>query len=158
MLDVTARRPALWGMQVLESFDNRRWLVAPETSRLPEPAAVRETIKVEVQGLRSKGVVSPGRSYAVHTEGGALATPGAGFALVEQPEEGHVYRVEASSVHATSFQLANIPVPKGQRYQALTQVGLGRAPRFIPYPLARLATDMPESLQGTDWARLYRLA
>jgi protein-glutamine gamma-glutamyltransferase len=158
MLDVTAPRPALWRMQVLEAFDNRRWLVAPETSRLPEPAAERETIKVEVRGLRSKGVVSPGRSIAVHTEGGALAVPGAGFALVERPEEGHTYRVEATAVHATSFQLAEIPVPTGRRYQALTQVGLGRAPRFIPYPLARLATDMPESLEGTDWARLFRLA
>jgi hypothetical protein len=158
MLDVTARRPALWRMQVLEAFDNRRWLVAPETSRLPEPAAVREPIKVEVRGLRSKGVVSPGRSFAVHTPGGALATPGAGFALVDRPEEGHVYRVEASAVHATSFQLENIPVPKGRRYEALTQVGLGAPPRFIPYPLARLATDMPKSLQGSDWARLFRLA
>lgn len=158
MLDVTAPRPALWGVQVLEAFDNRRWLVAPETSRLPEPAAVHETIKVEVRGLRSKGVVSPGRSFAVQTPGGALATPGAGFALVDRPQEGHIYRVEASAVHATSFQLAEIPVPKGRRYQGLTQVGLGAPPRFIPYPLARLALDMPKPLQGTDWARLFRLA
>jgi protein-glutamine gamma-glutamyltransferase len=158
MLDVTAPRPSLWRTQVLEAFDNRRWLVAPETSRLPEPAAVHESIKVTVRGLRSKGVVSPGRTASVHTEGGALAVPGAGFALVERPEEGHTYRVEASAVHATSFQLAGIPVPTGRRYQALTQVGLGPAPRYIPYPLARLALDMPQPLVGTDWARLFRLA
>src|SRR6185503_19195619 len=98
------------------------------------------------------------RSIAVHTQGGALAVPGAGFALVEQPEEGHIYRVEASAVQATSFELAGIPVPTGRRYQALTQLGLGPAPKFIPDPLARLATDMPKPLQGTDWARLFRLA
>ena len=158
MLDVTAPRPALWRTQVLEAFDNRRWLVAPETSRLPEPASVRESIKVEVRGLRSKGVVSPGRISTVHTQGGALAVPGAGFALVERPEEGHTYRVEGAAVQATSFQLADIPVPTGRRYQALTQIGLGAAPKYVPYPLARLATDMPKPLQGTDWARLFRLA
>ncbi len=158
MLDVTAPRPSLWRTQVLEAFDNRRWLVSPETSRLPEPAAVHESIKVEVRGLRSKGVVSPGRTASVHTEGGALAVPGAGFALVERPEEGHTYRVEASAVHATSFQLAEIPIPTGRRYQALTQIGLGAAPKYVPYPLARLALNMPKPLQGTDWARLFRLA
>jgi transglutaminase superfamily protein len=158
MLDVTAPRPSLWRTQVLEAFDNRRWLVAPETSRLPEPAAVHESVKVEVRGLRSKGIVSPGRISTVHTKGGALAVPGAGFSLVERPEEGHKYRVEASAIHATSFQLAEIPVPKSRRYQSLTQVGLGAPPRFIPYPLARLATDMPKPLQGTDWAHLFRLA
>lgn len=158
MLDVTAPRPSLWRMEVLESFDNRRWLVAPETSRLPEPAAVHESIKVTVRGLRSKGVISPGRELAVHTQGGALAVPGAGFALVEQPEEGHTYRVEATAVHATSFQLREIPVPKGRRYEALTQIGLGPAPKYIPYPLSRLATDMPKPLEGTDWARLFRLS
>jgi transglutaminase-like putative cysteine protease len=158
MLEVTAPRPSLWRMQVLESFDNRRWLVAPETSRLPEPAAERESIKVEVRGLRSKGVVSPGRELAVHTAGGALAVPGAGFSLVEQPEEGHTYRVEATAVHASSFDLREIPVPKGRRYEPLTQIGLGPAPRYIPYPLARLALDMPKPLRGTDWARLFRLS
>jgi transglutaminase-like putative cysteine protease len=158
MLDVKAPHPALWRMQVLESFDNRRWLVAPETSRLPEPAAVHETIKVTVRGLRSKGVISPGRELAVYPERSALAIPGAGFSLLERPEEGDTYRVKATAVHANSFQLREIPVPKGRRYQSLTQVGLGPAPKFIPYPLARLATDMPKPLRGTDWARLFRLS
>lgn len=158
MLEVKAPRPSLWRMEVLESFDNRRWLVAPETSRLPEPAAEREPIKVTVRGLRSKGVISPGRELAVHSPRGALAVPGAGFALVEQPEEGQTYRVEATAVHANAFQLREIPVPKGRRYESLTQIGLGPAPKYIPYPLARLATDMPKPLEGTDWARLFRLA
>jgi transglutaminase-like putative cysteine protease len=158
MLDVTAPRPSLWRMQVLEAFDNRRWLVSPETSRLPEPAAVRESIKVEVRGLRSKGVVAPGREFAVHTQGGALATPGAGFMLVEQPEEGHTYRVVGTAIHANSFQLREIPIPKGRRYQPLTQLGLGPTLPELPYPLARLAIDMPAPLKGTDWGRLFSLA
>jgi protein-glutamine gamma-glutamyltransferase len=158
MLDVTAPQPALWRMEVLEAFDNRRWLVAPETSRLPEPAAQREPIKVEVRGLRSKGVVSPGRTLAVHTKDGALAVPGAGFALVERPEEGLTYSVQATAVHATDMQLREIPIPTGRKYEPLTQIGLGPAPPIIPYPLARLALDMPKPLQGTDWARLFRLS
>jgi transglutaminase-like putative cysteine protease len=158
MLDVTAPHPALWRMQVLEAFDNRRWLVARETSNLPEPAAERESIKVEVRGLRSKGVVAPGHPYSVRTKGGALVQPGDDFSLVEQPEEGHTYRVKASAVHATTFELAEIPVPTGQRYHPLTQIGLGPPPDFVPYPLARLAVDMPKPLQGSDWARLFRLS
>jgi protein-glutamine gamma-glutamyltransferase len=158
MLDVTAPHPAFWRMQVLEAFDNRRWLVARETSNLPEPAARREAIEVEVRGLRSKGIVAPGHPFSVRTEGGALVQPGDDFALVEGPEEGDTYRVKAAAVQATTFELAEIPVPRGRRYQALTQIGLGPAPDFVPYPLARLAVDMPKPLQGSDWARLFRLS
>jgi protein-glutamine gamma-glutamyltransferase len=158
MLDVNAPRPALWRMQVLEAFDNRRWLVARETSRLPEPAARPESIKVTVRGLRNKSVVSPGRPTAVHTEGGALVEPGYGFAMTETPQEGHTYRVEADVVHASAARLARIPVPTGQRYQSLTQIGLGRPPRYIPYPLARLAINLPEVLRGTDWGHVFRLS
>jgi transglutaminase-like putative cysteine protease len=145
-------------MQVLETFDNRRWLVSRETSHLPEPAARHESITVEVRGLRSKGVVTPGRPLAVHTPGGALTEPGEGFALVEPPEEGHVYRVEAAAVSVSRARLARVPVPKGKRYAALTQLGLGPAPKYIPYPLARLATDMPKALERTDWAHLFDLS
>jgi hypothetical protein len=158
MLDVTAPHPALWRMQVLEAFDNRRWLVARETSRLPEPAARHESIRVQVRGLQNKSVVSPGRPLAVHTKGGALVEPGYGFALTESPDEGHTYRVEAAVVHTTAARLARIPVPTGRRYQALTQIGLGAPPVEIPYPLARLATNLPPVLQGTDWGHVFRLA
>ncbi|HXF29988.1 MAG TPA: transglutaminase domain-containing protein [Solirubrobacterales bacterium] len=159
MLDVTAPQPALWRMQVLEAFDNRRWLVARETSRLPEPAARRESIEVEVRGLRNHSVVSPGRPTAVHTKGGALVEPGDDFALTESPAEGHVYRVEAAVVHASAARLARIPVPSGRRYQPLTQIGLGPPPPlYIPYPLARMAKHLPPVLQGTDWGNLFRLS
>jgi hypothetical protein len=158
MLDVHAPRPALWRTQVLEAFDNRRWLIARETSHLPEPAARPETIEVEVHGLRSKTVVSPGRPLAVKTKGGALVVPGYGFGLTEIPEEGHRYRVEADVVHAGAARLAQIKVPIGRRYEPLTQIGLGRPPKFIPYPLARLAIDPPPSLENTDWIHLFRLS
>jgi hypothetical protein len=158
MFEVTAPRPALWRMQVLEAFDNQRWLVARESSRLPEPAARPESIKVRVRGLRNKSVVTPGRPLAVHTKGGALVEPGYGFALTEIPEEGHAYRVEAEVVQASAAQLARIPVPTGRRYQALTQIGLGPPPPEIPYPLATLAENLPSVLQGTDWGHLFRLS
>jgi protein-glutamine gamma-glutamyltransferase len=158
MLDVTAPRPALWRMQVLEAFDNRRWLIAREPSRLPEPAARPESIRVEVRGLRNKSVVTPGRPLAVHTAGGALVEPGYGFALTESPEEGHTYRVDAEVVHPSAARLARIPVPTGRRYQSLTQIGLGAPPEEIPYPLARLAQNLPPVLQGTDWGHLFRLS
>jgi hypothetical protein len=158
MLDVTAPRPALWRMQVLEAFDNRRWLVARGTSQLPEPAAHPESIRVQVRGLKNKSVVTAGRPTAVHTAGGALIEPGEGFALTESPDEGHTYRVEADVVQASAARLARIPVPTGRRYQLLTQIGLGPAPKYIPYPLARLATNLPPTLQGTDWGHVFRLA
>ena len=158
MLDVTAPRPALWRMQVLEAFDNRRWLVARETSQLPEPAARPEWIEVEVRGLHNKSVIAPGRPIGVRTEGGALVEPGGDFALVESPHEGHIYRVKADVVHTSAARLARIPVPKGRRFEALTQIGLGAPPVYIPYPLARLANHLPPSLEGTDWARLFQLA
>jgi hypothetical protein len=158
MLDVTAPRPALWRMQVLESFDNRRWLISREDARLPEPAARPESVRVEVRGLHNHSIVSPGRTTDVHGGGGALIEPGSGWALVRGPHEGTTYRVEAETVRTTAARLAKVPVPRGRRYEPLTQIGLGRPPRFIPYPVARLATDMPQVLEGTEWSRLIRLA
>jgi hypothetical protein len=158
MLDVTAPRPALWRMQVLESFDDRRWLVAREDSHLPEPAARPTSIKVEVRGLHNRTVVSPGRTVEVHGGGGALIEPGSGWALIRSPREGETYRVRAETVRTTAARLARIPVPTGQRYQALTQIGLGRPQRYAPHPFARLAGRLPEVPQGTDWGRLFRLS
>lgn len=158
MLDVTAPRPALWRMQVLEAFDNRRWLISREDSHLPEPAARPEKIKVEVRGLHNHSTVSPGRTTEVHGGGGALIEPGSGWALVGEPHEGTVYRVEAETVRTTAARLAKVPVPRGRRYEPLTQIGLGRPSRYIPYPVARLATNLPDALAGNDWGRLIRLA
>jgi transglutaminase-like putative cysteine protease len=158
MLEVTARQPALWGMQVLETFDNRRWLAAREDSHLPEPAAHRQTIKVKVRGLRNRLVVSPGRVDAVRGAGATVAERGDGHALLTRPEEGKTYEVEADTVRVSSARLARIPVPTGRRYEALTQIGLGPPPKYIPYPLARLANHLPKPLQGTDWGKLFRLA
>ncbi|MFT3866269.1 MAG: transglutaminase-like domain-containing protein [Solirubrobacterales bacterium] len=158
MLDVTAPRPALWRMQVLEAFDNRRWLVSHEETHLPEPAARRTSIKVEVRGLENRLVVSPGRIDAVLGAGPAVPEGGDGHLLVTLPPEGHSYRVVAETVHVSAARLAGIPVPAGRRYETLTQIGLGTMPASIPLPLARLADAMPPPLEGTDWARLFRLA
>ncbi|HVX33491.1 MAG TPA: transglutaminase-like domain-containing protein [Solirubrobacterales bacterium] len=158
MLDVTSHRPALWQMQVLEAFDNRRWLAAREDSHLPEPAAHRQTVKVEVRGLRNRLIVSPGRIDAVSGTHGVVMERGGGEGLMRTPSEGDTYRVEADTVHVRAARLARIPVPTGRRYQALTQIGLEPPPRYIPYPLSELAKDLPEPLRGTDWGRLFRLA
>jgi hypothetical protein len=158
MLDVTAHRPALWRMQVLEAFDNRRWLAAREDSHLPEPAARRHTVKVEVRGLRNRLIVSPGRIDAVRGTRGVVMERGGGEGLLKTPSEGDTYRVEAESVNVSAARLARIPVPTGRRYQPLTQIGLEPPPRYIPYPLSELARDMPVPLRGTDWGHLFRLA
>ncbi|HEY2053724.1 MAG TPA: transglutaminase domain-containing protein [Solirubrobacterales bacterium] len=158
MLDITASRPAFWQMQVLEAFDNRRWLPAREDSHLPEPAARRHTIKVEVRGLRNRLIVSPGRIASVHSGTEVAVERGDGRALVETPAEGDTYRVEADTVNVGAARLARIPLPTGRRYQTLTQIGLGPPPRYIPYPLAELAKNLPEPLQGTDWGHLFRLS
>jgi protein-glutamine gamma-glutamyltransferase len=158
MLDVKAPRPALWRMQVLESFDNRRWLPAREDSHLPEPAARKETVKVEVRGLRNRLIVSPGRIDAVHGTKGIVMERGGGEALLAEPKEGDSYEVVADTVNVGTPRLARIPIPTGRRYQSLTQIGLGPPPRYIPYPLDRLAENMPQVLRGTDWGRLFRLS
>jgi hypothetical protein len=158
MLDVTAPQPALWRMQVLEAFDNRRWLIARGTSQLPEPAAHPESIKVQVRGLQNKGVISAGRPTAVNARGGALIEPGEGFALTERPHEGATYRVESDVVQASAARLARIPVPTGRRYQLLTQIGLGPPPKYFPYPLARLAINLRQPARETTGGHLVRLA
>jgi hypothetical protein len=158
MLDVTARQPALWQMQVLEAFDNRRWLAAREDSHLPEPAARRHTIKVEVRGLRNRLIVSPGRLLKVGGAGALAVERGEGRAVLDTPSEGDTYWVRAATVNVSEARLAKIPVPAGRRYQSLTQIGLGPPPRYVPYPLAELANDMPQPLRGTDWGRLFHLS
>lgn len=158
MLDVTARQPALWRMQVLEAFDNVRWLVSREQTHLPEPAARPTSIEVEVRGLRNRSVVSPGPVTAVLGAGGTLPEPGEARALLAEPKERNTYTVESATVHTTAARLARIPIPKGHRYEPLTQLGLGRPPRYIPEPLARLAKDMPAPLKGTYWGRLFDLS
>jgi hypothetical protein len=158
MLDVTAPQPELWRMQVLEAFDNRRWIVAREETHLPEPDARKHTIKVEVRGLRNRLVVSPGPIVAVRGGGNTVPEGGHAQMLVERPAEGDAYWVEAKTVHATSATLAGIQVPVGRRYETLTQIGLGPLPVYVPFPLAKLAHHIPPPLRGTDWARLFKLS
>jgi protein-glutamine gamma-glutamyltransferase len=157
MLDIKGR-PALWRMQVLEAFDNVRWLVSREATHLPEPAARKSRIEVQVRGLRNRSLVSPGKITKVLGTGGTLPEPGDARALLAQPVEGNTYEVEAETVHASRARLAEIKIPRGPRYEPVTQVGLGRPPRYIPEPLARLAKKMPAPLLGTDWGRLFRLS
>jgi protein-glutamine gamma-glutamyltransferase len=158
MLDVTAPRPALWRMQVLEGFDNRTWRVMGKDSHLPEPDAREESIEVDVRGLRNTLVVSPGEVTNVQAGATKVTSLGDGYMLAEPPSEGDTYRVEADTVHASAAQLASIPVPPAEKYQSLVQIGLGPIPEGIPIPLRRLAKNVPTVLQGTDWAKLFHLS
>jgi hypothetical protein len=157
MLDVTAAQPALWRMQVLEAFDGRRWRVANEDTYLREAAARTRSIKVKVRGLRNRLVVSPGEIVNVHG-GNTVGELGDGRVLVQLPTEGETYRVVASAVDPTTARLAGTPIPTGRRYLSVTQIGLGPLPIHVPSPLAKLADHVPPRLQGTDWARLFRLS
>ena len=148
MLEVTAPRPSLWRMQVLEGFDNRRWLVMGKDSHLPEPAAREESIKVEVRGLRNTLVVSPGEVTQVQAGPTKVSSLGDGYLLAAEPSEGDTYRVEADAVHTSAGRLASIPVPTGKQYRPLTQIGLGPIPPHVPMPLRRLANDVPTPLVG----------
>jgi protein-glutamine gamma-glutamyltransferase len=158
MLDVHAPRPALWRVQTLEAFDNRRWIVARENSDLPEPAARWEKIGVEIQGLHDQSVISPGRILRVEGPKSTIPEPGGGRGLPHKPKEGETYRVEADTVHVSAARLARVKVPTGRRYQSLTQIGLGPLPPYIPFPLAKLAHHLPPPLKGTDWGRVFRLS
>ena len=91
MLDVTAPRPALWRMQVLEGFDNRRWRVMGEDSHLPEPAARKESIEVEVRRLQQHPRRLPRGSRQVSAGGVKVASLGDGRLLAEKPSEGETY-------------------------------------------------------------------
>jgi hypothetical protein len=158
MLDVTAAQPALWRMQVLETFDSRRWRVANEDTYLPEPAARLHWIEVKVRGLRNRLAVSPGEIVHVRGAGNTVSELGDGRGFVNRPPEGQTYRVGARAVHPTTARLAGIPRPTGRRYLSVTQIGLGPLPIHVPFPLAKLADHVPPQLQGTDWPRLFRLS
>ncbi len=158
MLEIRAPRPALWRMQVLEDFDGSHWIVAHRAMRLPEPAAERESISVEVRGLVNALVVSPGRIDAVRGAGPATGLSGDARALVNEQKEGGTYAVEAEVVRASAAELAAIPIPRGRRYNRLTKVWTEAPPIPVPRPVDRLANDLPVALRGTPWARLLRLS
>ena len=111
-----------------------------------------------MRGLRNRLIVSPGRVATVSGAGHTVPEQGDARLLVNRPPEGRSYRVEADTVQTTAARLAAIPVPTGRRYEHLTQIGLGPLPIYVPSPLAKLAKDLPEPLEGTDWGHAFRLA
>jgi hypothetical protein len=146
-------------MQVLEAFDNRRWRVANEDTYLAEPAARTNSIKVEVRGLRNRLIVTTGQIAEVHGSDRTGSELGDARLLVDRPSEGQTYRVLASAMHATTAQLAKVPRPTAnKRYLSVTQIGLGPIPIHVPFPLAKLASDIPPTLQGSDWAHVFGLS
>ncbi|WP_146087254.1 transglutaminase-like domain-containing protein [Thermomonospora echinospora] len=126
MLEISAPRPALWRMQVLERFGWRGWEVGSGFSReeLPEPAARTLDIEVLVRGLRNDMVVSPGQIVSLQANG--RVTPGSGEAwrVAPVPRAGDTYRVQATMVDADEETLRNAPPPGSDpRLERYTRIG-----------------------------------
>ena len=128
MLIVTARRPALWGMQTLDYYEDGYWTVdSSELPELPEPAARHERVRVQVAGLRENLVVAPGRVDRVSAPGKVTPIDGGAVALARMPAPGATYEVEASDTQVTADRLAQDHAPLDPAARAFTQVG-PRAP------------------------------
>jgi transglutaminase-like putative cysteine protease len=124
MLIVTARRPALWRMQTLDYYEDGYWTVdSGELPELPEPAARRERVRVQVAGLRENLVVSPGAVDRVSAEGKITPIDGGAVALAPMPAPGATYEVESSDTQVTAEQLAQDRARLGPAAHAYTEVG-----------------------------------
>ena len=99
-------------MQVLEAFDNVRWLVSREETHLPEPAATRSRIRVEVRGLRNRSLVSPGRITGVVGTGGTLPD---GLQLDTSTGEIDIWIGQADLTGADGVEREVVHRPSGQR-------------------------------------------
>lgn len=159
MLEITAERPALWRMQVMQRFDGRGWTVSVQPpDALPEPAATRTTTTVRVRGLRNALVVAPGRITGV--EGGGAVTPDWGEArrLQPAPRKGATYEVSSNVVDVSPAQLRDVPIPTGERYEPYTRFWPRQDTRRSPRPAVEMADSLPRGLRATPWGQTLRLA
>jgi hypothetical protein len=125
MLEIKAREPALWRMQVLDVFDGHSWRASRWVPPLPEPAAEPERVEVRVRRLENDLVVSPGAIERVEAAGPDHAVAGAAWQLGREPREGDEYTVEAGVVHADAAQLRRAHPPRDPRVAAYTRLGWG---------------------------------
>lgn len=127
MLEITADRPALWRMQVLEYFDTRAWGVSVRPRReLSQPAAVPVETKVTVRGLRNRLVAAPGRVESVDGGGGSYQDVGEARQLRRSPDPGDTYTATSQVTEATVRQLEAVEVPTGAQYERYIQVFPGQ--------------------------------
>jgi protein-glutamine gamma-glutamyltransferase len=154
MLQITAAQPALWRMWVLPTFAGAGWRLdtLPE---LPQPAAERVEIAVQVGELANDLAVSPGRIDAVQSTGTATPVLGEGWQLLPSPRRGDTYRVRAQVVHASTEQLQHAPAsndPRVRAYLSLTPGYLWPSkvvvPRFGQPPDSQATAMLDESPYG----------
>lgn len=124
MLIVTAGKPALWRMQTLDYYEDGYWTVdSGALPELPEPAARRERVRVQVAGLHENLVVSPGPVDHVSARGKITPIDGGAVALAPMPAPGATYEVESSDMQVTAEQLAQDHARLGPAARAYTEVG-----------------------------------
>jgi transglutaminase-like putative cysteine protease len=159
MLEVTADRPALWRMQVLQRFDGRGWTMSVRPpDPLPEPAATSTTTQVRVKGLRNALVVAPGRITGVDGAGAVTPEWGEARRLQPAPRKNQTYEVTSDVVDVTPAQLEDVQIPKGEQYRPYTQFWPRRGARRSLRPAVEMADGMPRGWRTTPFGRTLRLA
>jgi protein-glutamine gamma-glutamyltransferase len=158
VLRVDSHEPSYWRVRVLSQVDRRGWHAQREEPDLPEPAAHRETIEVEVRALRSRSIVTPGDVVDVAGVG-TTTGPGGEVSVDRSPLGlGESYRVEADVTRASPAELSAAPAPTSDALRAYTAVELmGRSveiPLFgSPIPPATAVT-----LERSPYRRTLDLA
>jgi protein-glutamine gamma-glutamyltransferase len=142
MLVVTAPRPALWRMQTLD-YAGGSWMVdGASLPTLPQPAARREEVQVNVRRLHNDLLVAPGRIERVSAPGKVTATNGEAMRIAPMPGGGATYRVTTDYVQATAAQLSRDRTPLDPAARAYTRVPpttLSREqPQWLGWPLNML--------------------
>lgn len=149
MFEIRAERPSLWRTEVLEGYDGSVWKIDRLGDELPQPAAVRRSSTVTIEGLRNEQAVAPGRILEIG--GGAFVgstrRPGTEAVLLSAPpRSGQSYSVVSEEV-PISAALRDIEIPEGPQYRRLTSV--------YPNPAAG---PLPATLQQTPPGRVAAMA
>jgi LPXTG-motif cell wall-anchored protein len=156
MLEVTSPRPALWRMQVLESFDGRGWRSSHDEAELPQPAAQTVTTTVRYVGLGNRLIAAPGRITSVSGgESTGESSRGEAWRFTEPPSRDATYTITSSVVQATAEQLADVQIPADGDYDRLTTFW---PRRLAPRSLARAADRLPNWLEHSQWGHAIQLA
>lgn len=153
MFEITAERPSLWRMEVLERFDGAVWETSNFGGELAQPAARSTTSTVQLEGLRNNRAIGPGRIRSLNGSADeSFRLPGTEAVLLAGARPGLTYRVKSEEVPLTPA-LADIPIPDGDvNYRDLTSVYPDR--RF-PNPVVG---HVPAGLVGTPFGRVATLA
>lgn len=157
VLKIRSPRASLWRMEVLQRFDSHVWRTEadPSLDELPQPAARRVTSTVENVALQNELAIGPGRIDSVSDEDMISTQRRIGtesVALMPRPGFGESYTVISDEV-PLSPALAEVEVPKGRQYRALTSV----APIDSGWPNPAVGNLSPEQ-SATGYGRVTAIA